>query len=98
MRNSLAAQAAGQEIQCAPARERRGLRMVGIALVAVEAVTGSLVDIEDRRRVRRRPDRLEVRRRDARIVASVVIHHRTDRKSTRLNSSHRTISYAVFCL
>src|SRR5207248_7836008 len=25
-----------------------------------------------------------------------VIH--TDRKSTRLNSSHRTISYAVFCL
>ena len=22
----------------------------------------------------------------------------TDRKSTRLNSSHRTISYAVFCL
>src|SRR5437867_6827024 len=25
-------------------------------------------------------------------------NHRTDRKSTRLNSSHRTISYAVFCL
>src|SRR5207248_9165312 len=24
--------------------------------------------------------------------------HRRDRKSTRLNSSHRTISYAVFCL
>src|SRR5207248_9979554 len=24
--------------------------------------------------------------------------HRLDRKSTRLNSSHRTISYAVFCL
>src|SRR5207248_5739995 len=24
--------------------------------------------------------------------------HKTDRKSTRLNSSHRTISYAVFCL
>src|SRR5437867_7639745 len=24
--------------------------------------------------------------------------HSTDRKSTRLNSSHRTISYAVFCL
>src|SRR5437867_8125388 len=23
---------------------------------------------------------------------------KTDRKSTRLNSSHRTISYAVFCL
>src|SRR5207248_11499701 len=25
-------------------------------------------------------------------------HIRRDRKSTRLNSSHRTISYAVFCL
>src|SRR5437879_11636713 len=26
------------------------------------------------------------------------LHHRRDRKSTRLNSSHRCISYAVFCL
>src|SRR2546430_11485593 len=25
-------------------------------------------------------------------------HHRLDRKSTRLNSSHSQISYAVFCL
>src|SRR3712207_8935987 len=25
-------------------------------------------------------------------------HHRQDRKSTRLNSSHANISYAVFCL
>src|SRR2546430_7680036 len=25
-------------------------------------------------------------------------HHHTDRKSTRLNSSHSQISYAVFCL
>ena len=32
---------------------------------------------------------------------SVAIHYRgskTDRKSTRLNSSHQIISYAVFCL
>src|SRR2546430_12455454 len=27
-----------------------------------------------------------------------VIHQRKDRKSTRLNSSHSQISYAVFCL
>src|SRR5437867_7756562 len=27
-----------------------------------------------------------------------LIERRPDRKSTRLNSSHRTISYAVFCL
>src|SRR2546422_8603475 len=26
------------------------------------------------------------------------LHHLTDRKSTRLNSSHGYISYAVFCL
>src|ERR1039457_2016916 len=26
------------------------------------------------------------------------LHHHTDRKSTRLNSSHLVISYAVFCL
>src|SRR2546427_9163662 len=32
-------------------------------------------------------------RRDGRLVAV-----RTDRKSTRLNSSHSQISYAVFCL
>src|SRR3712207_8102867 len=27
-----------------------------------------------------------------------LLHHREDRKSTRLNSSHANISYAVFCL
>src|SRR5207248_11075344 len=32
--------------------------------------------------------------RDQRKLANI----REDRKSTRLNSSHRTISYAVFCL
>src|SRR5207248_5095212 len=31
-------------------------------------------------------------------VTGVVTAAGTDRKSTRLNSSHRTISYAVFCL
>src|SRR3712207_8737712 len=33
---------------------------------------------------------------DDRVVAVQV--HRVDRKSTRLNSSHANISYAVFCL
>src|SRR2546430_13003771 len=32
------------------------------------------------------------------ILASHVEHRRVDRKSTRLNSSHSQISYAVFCL
>src|SRR5438094_5664094 len=32
------------------------------------------------------------------IDLSDIEHPAEDRKSTRLNSSHRTISYAVFCL
>src|SRR5437879_5179921 len=31
-------------------------------------------------------------------VDFVIVRENTDRKSTRLNSSHRCISYAVFCL
>src|SRR3712207_7207445 len=42
------------------------------------------------------------RRADAVLVSQVVTqkdaHLRKDRKSTRLNSSHANISYAVFCL
>src|SRR3712207_7528394 len=37
-------------------------------------------------------------RRDAREKLSGDRSHRQDRKSTRLNSSHANISYAVFCL
>ena len=33
-----------------------------------------------------------------RIVKQHVVGRSRDRKSTRLNSSHQTISYAVFCL
>src|SRR5437764_3117184 len=31
-------------------------------------------------------------------IVDIGFHRRLDRKSTRLNSSHRCISYAVFCL
>src|SRR5437762_7627641 len=31
-------------------------------------------------------------------VMKATVEHSEDRKSTRLNSSHRCISYAVFCL
>src|SRR3712207_8226663 len=34
----------------------------------------------------------------ARLHASVLMISQADRKSTRLNSSHANISYAVFCL
>src|SRR5437879_8320551 len=33
-----------------------------------------------------------------RLIAMLSRHETQDRKSTRLNSSHRCISYAVFCL
>src|SRR2546427_2102416 len=32
------------------------------------------------------------------MVGPCMIHRKKDRKSTRLNSSHSQISYAVFCL
>src|SRR3989442_6574638 len=35
---------------------------------------------------------------DGECLREVLIRMRTDRKSTRLNSSHVRISYAVFCL
>src|SRR2546427_8595529 len=57
------------------------------------------VDIDDRRAdlLRRSYDRLRI------SVQQVVVMPRkawktSDRKSTRLNSSHSQISYAVFCL
>src|SRR5437762_8270983 len=45
-------------------------------------------------------DRCIVRRRAREIDREPAVPHfdRLDRKSTRLNSSHRCISYAVFCL
>src|SRR5688500_19588835 len=42
------------------------------------------------------PKRALVARRDGRIADAVA--WKRDRKSTRLNSSHLVISYAVFCL
>src|SRR3712207_8541187 len=52
-----------------------------------------------RRRAPRPPQRLRPRR-HARGGLPLPVHRQalTDRKSTRLNSSHANISYAVFCL
>src|SRR5437763_4867443 len=36
--------------------------------------------------------------REMAILQEIIVNIRKDRKSTRLNSSHRCISYAVFCL
>src|SRR5258707_10677169 len=50
--------------------------------------------------VSRRPRRTEYRTLTVPPARSTSAHSspRTDRKSTRLNSSHANISYAVFCL
>src|SRR3712207_8520357 len=42
--------------------------------------------------------RWKIKRRDGRKPAKVDLSTNIDRKSTRLNSSHANISYAVFCL
>src|SRR2546427_794480 len=44
------------------------------------------------------PDDTEVPVAEGRTVAWILDRTRLDRKSTRLNSSHSQISYAVFCL
>src|SRR5689334_23759503 len=56
-------------------------------------------DLRPSRRRRRRP-RARCARRAAQAEAAGLAGRklRTDRKSTRLNSSHSSISYAVFCL
>src|SRR3712207_8665691 len=47
--------------------------------------------------VRRVPEELRVRK-EVMSGSPVEMHDPRDRKSTRLNSSHANISYAVFCL
>src|SRR5690348_18223663 len=62
--------------------------------VAVQAADETLNNLA-------RVDVEEIRRRDAGIEVAVADGDRSiqaDRKSTRLNSSHPSISYAVFCL
>src|SRR5207247_5404941 len=49
-------------------------------------------------RVERRRSRLRVAAHRGKRAADVGVPSTQDRKSTRLNSSHEWISYAVFCL
>src|SRR5207244_10486671 len=54
--------------------------------------------VVDRHRVLHVPDDLLPRRRELGAVIGFLESPAIDRKSTRLNSSHQIISYAVFCL
>src|SRR5205085_10549806 len=60
----------------------------GLAELTVDSYESDLLQFSEFLRERRR-DLLQARREDVRAL---------DRKSTRLNSSHSQISYAVFCL
>src|SRR5207248_11178449 len=69
----------------------RRLKAQGIVIVFVSHRLAEVFEIADRITIMR----------DGQLVGSYdrsAIDPEQDRKSTRLNSSHRTISYAVFCL
>src|SRR2546426_8039119 len=71
-------------------RSSASARVAGPSIVIVRAVV--IVVLE-------RPERaLDVLLDGRRVVRIRRIDHCPDRKSTRLNSSHLVISYAVFCL
>src|SRR5438034_4648910 len=61
-----------------------------LALAPQRESPGKLVTLGDRRKDARRPG--------GELILQVAVLVGGDRKSTRLNSSHTVISYAVFCL
>src|SRR3712207_8421956 len=62
----------------------------------LDAPGGGVLHTFRQAKLRRRLLQLEL---ELRVVTHVFVHfHPQDRKSTRLNSSHANISYAVFCL
>src|SRR5256885_13021962 len=90
--STLAAQAPGGPPRTTPLRgslERRLAQLLDVP--PFERATWGLYVVDDRGRVlyQRNADRLSVPASNTKLV---------DRKSTRLNSSHLVISYAVFCL
>src|SRR5256885_5997331 len=66
-----------------------------VAVLGRERVLGEGTDGSGRRRHRRRDGQLPV---GVQPHPPDGLRHAGDRKSTRLNSSHLVISYAVFCL
>src|SRR5260221_4606167 len=63
---------------------RAGALRHGVGVVGIDGVGADIDHVRDRPGGERLSDRLG--------------HQALDRKSTRLNSSHTVISYAVFCL
>src|SRR4029077_2635827 len=76
---ALAGDVARDELERARARERGSLRVIALALIAVEAVAGALVYVQRRRRLRCSTRRLHVTRGDALVLAAEVIKDRAAR-------------------
>src|SRR5258708_40107942 len=72
---------------CAGVEGRAARRLADRLLLSILRVSGAP------------PRAAALRRRHGSVQARPILRHRRrDRKSTRLNSSHQIISYAVFCL
>src|SRR3712207_8974338 len=69
----------------------RSLAAIGASALAAETGCASADHLE-------KVDEAGARALAAAGTAAVLVPTATDRKSTRLNSSHANISYAVFCL
>src|SRR2546430_12461204 len=63
-----------------------------------EVPTSGGLATEDGRAAVATDDEVVLGPRPKRLEGTFVVHDAKDRKSTRLNSSHSQISYAVFCL
>src|SRR3712207_8558161 len=83
------ASVATQVVEALKRLEYRGYDSAGVATLE----RGRL----ERRRAEGKLRNLELKLSEAPLSGAIGIGH-TDRKSTRLNSSHANISYAVFCL
>src|SRR5699024_11846253 len=68
----------------------KGLPLPGVSITVVGTDNGTRTDFDGNFSIQVQPD--------ATLKFSYVGEFERDRKSTRLNSSHVSISYAVFCL
>src|SRR3712207_8869690 len=79
----------------------RSLHLLREQIVAASSIKATTVVTEDGEVVqdpRKVPEQLRVRRGGIYAGDRLIAANEVDRKSTRLNSSHANISYAVFCL
>src|SRR5207249_11002978 len=80
-----------RSVEIAIQKSRRHQERIGVGVEAMRLLIGR----QHGRRIDLDPDQIATR---IRIFCAVEAVEARDRKSTRLNSSHVSISYAVFCL